>query len=143
MPAVLASSLLLFTTEMPLITLKMLARRIAELVREYDTATKRNHPRAGTISEELDQLRVVYAELEKVLNLTRRSDEADVAGSKSNAVEMTGLLGLIRTRARQIAKTSRDDPARNDLVNEFTCLVMIAEKIATPQTRKSGGAPTF
>ena len=122
---------------MPLITLKMLSRRIAELLREYDTATKKNDSRAGRIIEELDQLRVVYAELEKVINLTRSNTEVAAAGGKFNSAELAAVLGLIRTRARQIAKTSRDDPARNDLVNEFTCLVMVAEKIANPHTPKS------
>ena len=114
---------------------------MAELLREYDIATKKNDPRAGTIIEELDQLRVVHAELKKVVNLTRSNTEVAVAGGKFNSAELAGVLGLIRTRARQIAKTTRDDPARNELVNEFTCLVMVAEKIANPTLKSSRQAP--
>ena len=140
-PSALASSLLPCIRQMPLITLKMLARRIAELLRAYDNATKKNDPRAGTISEELDQLRVVHDELERLVNLTTATPKADLAGGKFDSAELAGILGLIRTRARQIAKISRDDPARNELVNEFTCLVMLAEKIANPTLKSSRQAP--
>jgi hypothetical protein len=140
-PSALASSLLPCIRQMPLITLKMLARRMAELLRAYDNAMKKNDPRAGTISEELDQLRVIYDELERVVNLTTATPKADLAGGKFDAVGLAGVLGLIRTCARQIAKISRDDPARNELVNEFTCLVMVAEKIANPTLKSSRQAP--
>jgi hypothetical protein len=112
----------------PLTTLAVVNQRMYELIREYD-ALPSNHLRAAEILEELSEFSVVRAELQKIESKVKAFSKAGLVMPAAEFPTIEALYRRINSVARQIAETRRDDPRRQDPVNELTRLSILADSL--------------
>jgi len=112
------------------ISLKAVNQRIDELIRQYDTLGLNDRRGPDTI-EELSQLNVVRDELEKVHGKVQTDRVARFMIPDAEFPTLEALYSRMDSLAQQIAETPRDDPCRPDIVNELTCLSMLAHSVKT------------
>ena len=101
------------------IALRVLNKRMAELSYQYETRTRQE------TAEELSELTVIRDQLKTILEkpLERPKELQFSKDFPTSAM----FIHRINTLARQIARTSKGDPKRHDLLNEMTWLCLIAD----------------
>ena len=112
------------------VSLEIVTKRMGALVREYDTAIRRNDVRAPAVLEEIAQLNVVRNELKKVGSQVKLGHGSRPIAAPGEFPTIEALFRRMETLARQIAEMPREHPERHNIVNELTGLAMIADSLA-------------
>jgi hypothetical protein len=100
--------------------LRFLNKRMAELSQQYQ-----RRPTRTKIAEELSELTALRDQLQRLLeSLIQRPKESQPSPEFPT---LGAFVQRIDTLARQIARTSKDDPHRHELLNEMTSLCFMAD----------------
>lgn len=100
--------------------LPFLNKRMTELSRQYET-----RPNRYEVAEELSELAVIRDQLKRISErLIKRPKESQLP---TEFPTPGAFVQRINTLARQITRTSKNDPHRHELLNEMTSLCFMAD----------------
>jgi hypothetical protein len=98
--------------------LRFLDKRMAELTHQYESRTRQE------IGDELSELAVIRDQLKTILEMSLGSRELQFS---KDFPTLGTFVQRITTLAHQIARTSKGDPQRHELLNEMTWLCLMAD----------------